>query len=102
MRSVLLAALVVLALPGALAAVTGFEGDAALEAGSRSAWPLDAGEGDALLLEWESDVEVDLFVVQGEDASALDDASATPRLAAAVLDRASGRAHVTLPAPGPW
>lgn len=91
-----------LASPGAAAAVTGFEAEATVPAGERASWPLDGGEGDGLLLSWDSDVPVDLLVVQADNASALDDAAAEPRLAGTMLNESSGRGHVTLSAPGPW
>lgn len=100
--AVALLALALPALPGAAAAVTGFEADATVPAGERASWPLDGGEGDGLLLSWDADAPIDLLVVQAEDASVLDNASAQPRLAGTMLNESSGRGHVTLSAPGPW
>jgi hypothetical protein len=93
--------LAVLALPAGAAAVTGFDASAQVPAGERASWSLDGAPGDGLTLEWQAAAAIDLFVVQADNASALD-GNATPARAFEVLNSTSGQAHVTLSSPGPW
>lgn len=102
MHRALLVALALVALPGAAAAVTGFEGDATVDPGTRATWAIDGEAGDGLLLEWDSDVAVDLLVLQAENASVLDDPGSHHLVAGSMLNQTSGRGHVTLPGAGPW
>jgi hypothetical protein len=93
--------LALLALPAGSAAVTGFDASVSIPAGERASWSLEGAEGDALTLEWQAQTALDLFVIQGTDASALD-GNATPTRAFEVLNSTSGQAHVTLASDGPW
>jgi hypothetical protein len=93
--------LVLLAVPAGSAAVTAFDASVLLPADDRASWRLDGGSGDALMLEWQADQPLDLFVLQAGNASALD-GNTTPTLAFEVLNATSGQAHVTLSSDGPW
>jgi hypothetical protein len=101
-RALLALAALLLAAPAAQAAVSGFSSQADVTAGGRLAWPIEAGDGDALLLDWSAGSPVDVFVVQGDNASVLDDANSTAAVAFSALNEPSGRGHVTLAAAGPW
>lgn len=95
------AALALLAAPPAAAAVTGFSADAGLEPGARRAWPIDGGDGDSFTLAWQaSGAPVDVFVVQGQNESAVD--NSTAQAAFQALNQSSGNGHVTLTSAGPW
>ena len=100
---VLVLALLVLpmALPAGSAAVTGFDASVQIPAGERATWSLDGGQGDALTLEWQAQSAIDLFVLQADNASALDGDTTTAR-AFEVLNSTSGQAHVTFSSDGPW
>jgi hypothetical protein len=101
-----LAAVLTLALlacaPAASGAVSGFSEDVGLEPGQRKAWLLGGAEGDSFDLGWQaSGAGVDVFVVRGQNETALDDAQASST-AFQALNQSSGSGRVTLPSAGPW
>lgn len=90
--------LALLALPGAAAAVSGFEGQADVAAGSRFTWPIEGAAGGSFTLDWDASSPVDVYVVAG-NASAVDDNATAPLLES--LNATQGQAQVTHPGPGP-
>jgi hypothetical protein len=97
-----LALVALLASAPAAAAVSAFDADAGLEPGQRRAWPLDGGDGDAFTFDWRaSGAAVDVFVVKGQNESAVDSAAPSD-MPFQALNQSSGSAHVTLSGAGPW
>ncbi|MHB1262153.1 MAG: hypothetical protein ACYC2H_10625 [Thermoplasmatota archaeon] len=97
MHRLLVLVLALIALPGAAAAVTGFEGQADVAAGSRFSWPVEGAAGDSFNLDWDASTPVDVFVVAG-NASSVDANGTEPVLRS--LNTTKGQATVTLPGAG--
>ncbi len=99
MHRLLVVFLALAALPGVAAAVTGFDGQADVAAGSRFTWPVEGSGGDSFTVDWSASAAVDVFLVAG-NASAVDANGTEPLLRS--LDTTQGQAQATLSGPGPW